>query len=208
MMIKPSESSERALSKPIEIKIPDTLFIRINTRKNHVQFTDLRKSYAHYSVWFYDSTFDLHKTLEPHNNIPKKQIPIFKREWNWKAFTERFVQDMRSNCNSIVRVARTDSSDWKDLDLKFIPVAGLKELFSDVVKGNRWTFGVDFFDNFESAFHYAKLGELAVGSLVMGWSSEGHFMFSYGKDCVLFNTNVLSESIEKSLQLLSDSRRH
>jgi hypothetical protein len=80
-MIEPIENSER-VSKPLEIKIADTRFIRINSRKNHFQFTDLRDRHTHYSAWFYDSTFDLHKTLEPHDSLSKRQIPIVKMPFN------------------------------------------------------------------------------------------------------------------------------
>jgi hypothetical protein len=194
--------------KPVELRLANAFYVRLNMKKNHILFKDLSEKGVHYSVFQYGTTFDFHKTLEAESN-PLKRHPVqIKRELDLRLLTERIAQDLCADRNALVRVARTDSSEWKDIDLKFIPIAGLKELFSDVVKGNKWTFGVDFFDNFESAFHYTELGKLAVGSPVMGWSSEGHFTFSSGKDCVLFNTSVLSESIEKNLQLLSDSGRH
>jgi hypothetical protein len=198
-MSRPIEPSKTPFPKPIKIKVADVFLIVV--RENHIQVTDLSERNAHYSAWFYGSTFDFHKTIEPHSVFPKRQIPILKKELNLPLLTERIAQDLCDNRNPLARITRTNSPEWKDLEFQFIPITELKELFSNVVKGNRWTFGMDFFDNFESAFRYAKLRELSESSPVMGWSSEGFFTLSYGKNCVLVNTNKVSESFEKNLQL-------
>ena len=200
-MLNTNELGKATFPKPVELMIADVFYVRLNRRTNHVLFKDLSDKNVHYSVFNYGNTIDMHKTLETETNPLNKHIALFKKELDWQLLAERMAQDIYANPNPLARITRTNSSECKDLDFKFIPITELKELFSHVVRGNRWTFDVDFFDNFESAFRYAKLRELSESSPVMGWSVEGFFTLSYGKNCILFNTNKLSESIEKNIQL-------
>lgn len=197
-----TNESERGYPKPIELMIADSLFVRLNLRNQHFEFKDIKEKYVHYSAWFYGSTFDLHRTIEPpHDGDPRVHVPILKKELNLQLVTERIAQDICANANSLVKLIQINNDEVKDLDVKFISVETLKELFSNVVKGNRWTLSEAFSGNFENALHRAKLRDLSGNLPVLGWSSAGHFIVSSGANCILFNTNTLSDSLEKNLQL-------
>lgn len=191
------EPNKVPFPKPVECVIADAFYVRLNMGRNHILFKDLSKNHVHYSIFHYGTTLDFHKTLETESN-PLKRYPIqIKKELDFQPFIERIAQDMIANRNALVKM---NSSEFQDLEVKFIPMTGLKELFSGLVKSNRWTFSFEFFDDFDRAFRYAKLGELPESSPVMGWSSEGHFTLSCGNHGILFDTNKFSEIFEKNIQ--------
>jgi hypothetical protein len=177
----------------------DTLLIVL--RENHFQFTDLRDRQAHYSAWFYDSTFDLHKTFEPHDSFPKRQIPIVKMPFNMETCMHGIARDVCANHKALLRIVSADNSELRDVEFDVVPIAYLPKLFPEVVKGNRWTLTVETLDRFKRALYCAKLGDLSESSPVMGKSSQGHFMLGFGERAVLFDTNKFSEIFEKNIQL-------
>jgi hypothetical protein len=194
-------SSLMPFQKPIEIKIADAFFVRINMREKHLQFTDLSEKHAHYSFWSYGSTIDFHKTLEPHNNLPKKQIPLFKKELDLQLLTERIAQEIAASQSSLFRITKINNPEWQDLEIDFIPLQMLMELLQPIVKRNRWNIDADFLEKLEQSSRYAKIGELAEYGSIMGTASEGHFVLSSGTHCMLSDQTKLSKIMEKHLEL-------
>jgi hypothetical protein len=187
--------------KPIQIKIADQLFLRFNLPKKHFQVTDLTEKYAHYSLWLYGYTVDFHKTLNPHHDHPKQQIPIFKRQLDLDILMQRVVQELAGK-NSPFQIGKADDSRWRDLDIEFVPTSTLTELMPTLVKGQRLNFSKDFLAKFEELMRYAKLKELTDCPVFMGKASEDQYVVTNGTDCMVCDIDLLSKTIERNLQNL------
>lgn len=179
--------------------LADTLFIRLNMRKKHFQITDFNEKYTHYSLWFYGDTIDFHKTLEPHDNHPKMQIPIFKREYYWQTRLEKFAKELVSAKSSIFHIAKVNDSEWSDLEIEFIPIQTLMALLPTIVKGRRWNISLNLLNEFDRLSCNAKLKELADCPVFLGKSPEGHFVASNGVDCLIFDGEKLNKVFERTL---------
>jgi hypothetical protein len=179
--------------------------MRFNLPKKHYQVTDLTEKYAHYSLWSYGSTVDLHKTINPHDGIPKQHIPIFKRQLDLDILMQRVLHEFTGK-NSPLQIGKTDDSRWRDLDIEYIPTSTIMGLLPTLVKGQRLNFSKDFLAKLEKAFQNAKLKELIDTPILLGKSSEGHYVVNSGTDCFVWDTDLLSETLERNLQSLIPER--
>jgi len=179
---------------PMEIKLADVLFFAM--RKNLMLFKDLANPHVHYSMFFRGSLIDFHKTLEGQD----KHIPLAEIEFDWKLLMERIFQEMRHNWQSIIQNVKTDDPQWADLEVDFIPVQVLGQLFPALVKGVKWNVDVNFLEKLERAISCSRLGELVGGGLIIGTGS-GYFVMSDGFDCFLFDMDKISKIVVRSFEL-------
>ena len=80
MSIKKEKNKQKKpnhLPKPIEVKVADTIFLKM--RNNMVLFKDLTNPKVHYSGFIIGSKFDFHVTQENQVNSKKKHVQLRAR---------------------------------------------------------------------------------------------------------------------------------
>jgi hypothetical protein len=190
----PENANITPFPKPVEINLADVLFFAM--RKNLMLFKDLGKKQIHYSIFVYGSTIDVHETFEEQGS----HVQLGKVEFDWQLFMQRLNLEMRANWESIFRTAKITDSTWADLEIEFIPVKVLTELFPPIRKGIRWNIDLKFLEKLEKELRHAKLGEMSGHVFTIGTGS-GYLVLTYGSDCFLFDFMTMSKIIERSFEL-------
>ncbi len=165
-------------------------------RKNLMLFKDLGDKHVHYSIFIRGSLIDFHETLEDQH----KHISLAEIEFDWQFPMGMIFQEMRRNWKSIFQIIKTDDPQWADLKIDFIPIRVLGELFLPLMKGVRWNINVKFLEKLENITAFSRLGEL-IGSEVIIGTGSGYLVISNGIECVLLDTDKMSNIIERSVKL-------
>ena len=139
---------------------------------------------------------DVHKTLEDQH----KHISLAEIEFDWQFLMGRLYQEMKRNWRYIFQIIKTDDPQWADLEIDFIRVKGLGELFMPFVKGVRWNIDVKFLEKLDKMMASSRLGELNDSEVIIGTGS-GYLVMSNGIECVLFDMDKMSNIVERSFEL-------
>lgn len=194
-MSNSDEQDVTPFPKPMELKLADVLFFAM--RKHLIVFKDLTGSkYVHYTMVMKGSLLDLHETLEDQG----KHIPLAKIEFDWQFLMDRIIHETRAGWKTIFQTVKTNDPTWEDLEIEFVSVQALKELFFPAVKGVRWNIDVKFLEKLEQSLVHARLGEIANYGFVIGTGS-GYLALSNGTECLLFDMDRMSKIVEKSFEL-------
>src|SRR4030042_7001788 len=103
------------------------------------------------------SLIGFHKTLEDQD----KHIHFVEIEFDGQFLMGRIFQEIRRNWRSVFQIVKADDPKWANLEVDFMPAKVVMELFSPLVKGNRWNVDMRFLERLDSAIGRSRLGDLA-----------------------------------------------
>jgi hypothetical protein len=181
-----------AFPKPIEMKLPDVLFLAM--RKHLIIFKDLAASkYIHYTMFMNGSLIDFHETFEDQD----KHVPLLKIEFDSQFFLKRVSDQISEAKKTIFQTIKANDQRWMDLEIEVIHPQKLKELLSPLIDGAKYNINLEFLEKLERSMKNTRLGEITDCDLIMGIGS-GYLVIGNRTECLLLDLDKVSKIIEKS----------